>query len=535
MNKFLSISLTLSFVAGINATAQVAVDLSAGKKLLEMKQYHGAKSYFRKQIAANPQGAEAFYYLGKALVETGNIDSAKTIFGEGITANPKEGLNYAGMGVVALVKKDKAAAEGYFTQAKELASKKNIQPYLAIADAYLTAAPDDTSNTRTILDILKLAKKYNNKDAYMYFLFGETYLFLAKDATQAMNNYEYSVEANPKFVLNNLRMGNLYIKVKNGNAAYNQYNAAITNDPDYAPNYREIGEFYYETRDYKKARDNYEKYIGMTEFDINAQIRFAQFMFLNGEHENVVAKIKDILKVDTTNNVNYRLLAYSSFETGRFDEGLAAITKFFTRIDTSRIIASDHLYYAKLLNKTGNDSVAIPEFKKAVEMDTTLVEAHAALYDIYLKREMNKEAAEQMMYKIRRSTKVLSTDYYSLGKAYFYSGQYALADSAYKKFVSLNPNFAAASLMRARCYTLIDTTEAKALAKPHYEDFLNKVGKDTVKYRKEIIESYRFMASYYYFGEKNDEMSKSYLEKILAIDPKDEKAKEALKGFKKKP
>jgi hypothetical protein len=57
---------------------------------------------------------------------------------------------------------------------------------------------------------------------------------------------------------------------------------------------------------------------------------------------------------------------------------------------------------------------------------------------------------------------------------------------------------------------------------------MEKALTDSAKYQKELIEAFLYMGSYNYFISLDYPLSKSFYDRILAIDPKNEKAKSAL-------
>jgi len=75
--------------------------------------------------------------------------------------------------------------------------------------------------------------------------------------------------------------------------------------------------------------------------------------------------------------------------------------------------------------------------------------------------------------------------------------------------------------------------QKQGLAKPIYEIIVVKTQSDTAKYTKERIESFYYLAYYYflqYAGTKNKEYAVTaiaFSNKVLAIDPKDEKSRKS--------
>ena len=54
---------------------------------------------------------------------------------------------------------------------------------------------------------------------------------------------------------------------------------------------------------------------------------------------------------------------------------------------------------------------------------------------------------------------------------------------------------------------------------------------DSVKFRKELIESYQYLGYYYYLQEDNVK-SKSYWQEVLFLDPKNQQAIDVIKMLK---
>ena len=82
--------------------------------------------------------------------------------------------------------------------------------------------------------------------------------------------------------------------------------------------------------------------------------------------------------------------------------------------------------------------------------------------------------------------------------------------------------------MRARIKAALDPEFELGIAKPFYEKVIEKAQTDSVKYSTALVESYDYMGWYYYFTDQNYLISKMYYNRILAIDPKNAKAKNAL-------
>ena len=102
------------------------------------------------------------------------------------------------------------------------------------------------------------------------------------------------------------------------------------------------------------------------------------------------------------------------------------------------------------------------------------------------------------------------------------------ADTLCGSFLSEQPASMQGLQRRAQIKAALDPDFKLGSAKPFYEKVLIKAQTDSVKYVKELLESYDYMGWYNYTTEQNFTLAKMYYKRILAIDPKNAKAKNAL-------
>jgi len=108
---------------------------------------------------------------------------------------------------------------------------------------------------------------------------------------------------------------------------------------------------------------------------------------------------------------------------------------------------------------------------------------------------------------------------------------YAKADTALTILVQRVPDLAVAYFWRARVNTNFDPESKLGLAKPFYEQFIERASKDSIKFKKELIESYQYLGYYYYLQEDNVK-SKSYWQEVLLLDPENKQAIDVIKMLK---
>jgi tetratricopeptide (TPR) repeat protein len=243
---------------------------------------------------------------------------------------------------------------------------------------------------------------------------------------------------------------------------------------------------------------------------------------------------------------------------------LAAMSKFFslrTEADTNRIISSDYEYYGKLYSRAGNDSLAIVNFKKAIEIDPS---KSGLLEDISKSYEKQKKYLLAIEYynKLIKSKNgdVASAIYFSMGKDLLLLANDAatdslirlkyltLADTSFSKVIEMSPNSHLGYLWHARILAAFDPESTEGLAKADYEKTLSILEQkpDKEKYKSDLLEGYRYMGYYTYLQfekakESKDDVvmneaknaSLNYWQKVLALDPENDVAKQAIDALNK--
>ena len=102
------------------------------------------------------------------------------------------------------------------------------------------------------------------------------------------------------------------------------------------------------------------------------------------------------------------------------------------------------------------------------------------------------------------------------------------ADEVYGRIASESPsNKLYATLMRARINSQLDPESTQGLAKPYYEEYVQLAQTENADNPKLLIEPYMYLG-YYYIVKEDNATAKSYYEKILAIDPQNATATQAL-------
>lgn len=250
---------------------------------------------------------------------------------------------------------------------------------------------------------------------------------------------------------------------------------------------------------------------------------------------------------DPKNFVVTRMRGYSAVENKNYEQGVKYMNELFGRTqDASRIIGSDYLYLGKAQQNLGQDSLAAINITKAVELDSTKVEALAEVAKKYYDAKNFAKAAQLYEVVVKANSKDPNTamNYYFLGASNYFDYVFAVrdnknpskdilvkADTAFSNLAKLAPDYEAAYLFRARINKNIDDAEnTQKLAVPHYEKFIELVlakPEKVAAQKNSLVEAYNYLGAVYANSDK--EKAKEYFNKTLALDPQNALATDNLK------
>jgi tetratricopeptide (TPR) repeat protein len=248
------------------------------------------------------------------------------------------------------------------------------------------------------------------------------------------------------------------------------------------------------------------------------------------KYDKANAIFKEVTTNPNVSPVALRYYAYSLTEQEKTDEARKIFDQYFQRAKPEELQGSDYLYFGKLLLETKEDSLATINFAKAVEMDSTQVEAAALRAETLFKMKKFLEAIDAYKQVISmRGENPMTIELFNLGRAYYLEGFNHEADTMFIKVAERAPTQTLGPLWSAKARQQIDSTGSQALANPMFEKVIEIGSTDTTKFKKDLIEAYMYFVSYYINVKEDVPKAKSYLEKVLALDPAHAQANEALK------
>jgi tetratricopeptide (TPR) repeat protein len=479
--------------------------------------------------------AENQYYLGLGYLRTGDKDKALAAFEKGISMDDKNGLNYAGKGHVKMVEKNATEAKPHFDKALAVSKSKNVGVLRAVAEGYLV----DTKFVLDAINLLNKAKGINGADPEVHILLGDAFL-KQNNGGESVSSYERGAAADKKNAKPYVKVAEVYQRSRNYDLVLENLNKAITTDAEYAPAYKKLGELYYLRKEADKAVEAYEKYLAITENPGQAKFQYAFFLAMAKRFDKANEIFKEITSGTDASAVALRYYGWMLAERSEKDDTTKAnaveaqrvFAKYFEKVKPEETGASDYGYYGKILVKLKQDSLANENFAKSLELDSAQSEVLQLHGDTYLRRKKFDEAADAFKKLIAIRKQPLSQDFWSIGRAYYFGGKYAEADTAFTKLAEKQPTVTHGYLWAAKARAQLDSTGTSGIAVPMYEKFIELASQNPEKNRKDLIDAYDYMGQYALHKKDNVLEAKGYFEKILALDPKNARAQEFMNVLK---
>ncbi|WP_207429202.1 hypothetical protein [Pedobacter sp. SYSU D00535] len=548
--KVFKIALKAGVVAGLMSSSAFAQSLADAKKAIDAEQFQQAKTTLKRLIAAQPGNAENYYFLGRVYLHDEYVDSAKTTFSKGVSANEKEALNYIGLGSVDLLSKNAAAAKSNFDKAIGLASRKDNDPYIYVAKAYISAPKPDYE---AAVPLLEKAKSMDEKDAEVYLALGDAYRGLKRNS-DAYSAYRTAFDLDKNMLRAKVELGVINKLAKAFEQSATDFNSVVASSPNYAPAYRELAETYLQwsfgapspdkENRLKLALDNYKKYLDLTDRSLESRMRFADFLVYASDWKTLEQEAQAMSTQADANPRIYRYLAISAFENGNYAGSIKAMKDFMAKVEADRLIPLDHLYLGKAQFRAG-DPAAFENLSKAVELDSTFAEEMRTWAAAAFKEKKYGEAGQ--LYELAiKSPKATLQDRFNIGFSYYWDYATRLnanekpeksnlvkADSAFAYVARYAPNVSDAPLFRARINKILDDDKnPKGLMVPHYEQFIKVVSEKPenltdARYKKALAEAYNNLGAFHL--KSNPAKAKEYFGKSLSVDPSNSYASDVLK------
>jgi tetratricopeptide (TPR) repeat protein len=524
---FVAFALVAMFVS--NAVAQEQ-DIKAAVKLLNRGQNTKALEAINKAAQASPDNARVLYYQGMVQAKTGDKKAAEMSFQKGIEKDPKNALNLAGKGYLRMLDNNAAEAKQLFDQALTLSKSKNGEVLRAVAEGYLLS---DRTAGEAVNNATK-AKAANDMDAQTHIVLGDALMKVSPPrGGEAVSAYEKAAKLDPTDGIGFYKAGMVYFRSRNNAVAEENLIKATTADPTFAPAYKELGELYYQTKQSAKAVTAWENYMKNIENPESAESNYAFYLFMDKQYDKANAIFTKLLAKPDVSLTTYKYAFYAAVEAKKFDDAHTLFGKYKAKAGVDNISAGDWNYHGKMLMENGQDSIAVRSFARAYAKDTAQVEILAKVADIYFKSKKYDSASIAYKELIAKSKKPNPNYFYNLGRAQYVAQDYVNADSTFQKLAEIQPNSTVPYLWLGRTNAAIEGEKdmKKGVAKKYFEMLIEK-GLNNEKSKKDVIDAYHYLSSYEIQVNGNMNAAEAILDKILALDPNDQRAKDGKAAIK---
>ena len=446
------------------------------------------------------------------------------------------------------VEKLKATIQSNPEQAEEDAKqlikgkdKKNVELLVAIGRAYLEAGKTDEAS-----EYADLGRKADRKSALVSLLEGDIAL-QSKDTGTASQKYEEAMLFDETCVEAYLKFADIY-KRTNPDLAISKLEHLRSLEPENVEVDRKLADVYYSKNDYANAADAYSRFATKPEATERDLARYSFVLFLKHDFTKSLEIANMGLQKNATDPTFNRLAMYNYTDLKRYDEAMKAADAFFKECPEADYSYLDYKYYGYLLDAVKKYGDAIASFENALKLDSTQVDLYKNISADYEELRNYKESivAYKKYVNSLEPSKQTPDLTFKIGTLYYSAGTASdsltitaderkqalvVADSIFNTIATLAPDNYLGNFWRARTNSALDPEATQGLAKPYYEAVATLLeGKNDSRYNNILIECYSYLGYYYLVNDKLPE-SKTYWNKILAINPEHEIAKKALAGL----
>jgi len=525
-----------------------AQSLQEGINHLYADRFKNAEQTFQKLLAANPNNADATYWLGQTYLDKDDNDAARQLYDKALAANGNNPLIMAGKGHVLLLDKKKDEARQLFESATTLsATKKGNDPNIlnAIGRANVDAKE---GNLDYAVQVLEQALERDPKNADIALNLGNAYR--KKDPGQgggrAYEKYKLAAQLNPAFAYPYVRIAKLFETQKQWDLVLENLNKAIQVDPNFSLAYYELFYYYFYNLKYDDATNTFNKYAATrkgedpTEDDyLNSQLCWAK-----KDYDCAIAKAESV-KAAMGAKVKpraFKQLAYSYLGKGDFANAKTNVDLFFAR-EKESLLPTDYQLKADIYTGGGatcEDVYAL--YMQGAAADSVLqskIDFMTKAADYFKTKKCTKQEADMRwtIYNTRKSPNPAGL--VNIAILYSQAGEYPKADTLLTAYITNFPDSIYGYDWKGRVNFSIDTTMT---VEPYASTFVSSYQKtldialtDKLRYKSQGTKAALFLAGYFNNIKKSRDSALMYVVKGLEIDSTNAQLKNIKDIFDRQP
>jgi len=509
-----------------------AQDINHVEDLLYYKKYESAENLLNQLIKNNPDNAEAWYLFSELQDSGSELDLRNAL--QNAPANIKDDPYFLIVtGKMLLEETKKEEAQKYFEQALEKTKYKKPEIISAVAKAQIVSENGDANYA---IELLNKAIKKDKHNPALYTELGKAYRKL-NNGTEAFKAFRQAIEVDNNFAEAYYLTGMIFRTQNNSDLYLEYFNKAIKADVKYAPAYYQLYYHYY-FRNVNTAKEYLEKYVALSDHKIENDYDYTDILYLTKNYKQAIELAKKLIETDKEKTPAriYKLIAYSYHESDDHSNAFDYLRRYFGAAPDSILIAKDFILVADLYAERHKIDSAMFFYKVGVELETdsnSIVKYYKTLADLAKQQKDYTVRAIWLGKYYMKNKKSTNVDLFNWGLAWFQAGNYEKSDSVFAMYVDKYPTQLFGYYWRARSNAAIDTTMEQSLAIPHYLKVI-EIGEldSTGSSKRQLIESYGYLAGYETNQNKNYGKAIEYFEKLLKLDPDNEQAKKYVQILK---
>lgn len=518
------------FVSGLKAQSiqEGMNDLYAGRA-------KSAIGVFEKLLSVNPNNIEASYWLGQSYLDAdeiagSRISEARKVYEKAMQATNNAPLIMVGLGHVELLENKIADSKQHFETALTMTRnpKKGDDPVIATAIGR-AIADSKTGDFKYAVQLLEGATAKDPKNTETLLQLGNAYRKAGEGngGGQAFQTYKKALEVNPSFAVASLRLAKLFESQKNWELVLQYLNESVQKDPKFTNGYYELFYYYFYRSKFEEAEDQLKKYIDskLPDNDIQDQYLYAQLCWAKRDFDCAISKAESVVTAmgNNTKPKVYRLLADAYFNKGDYTGAKRYSDLFFAKKNPEDPILNDYKLRADILAKTGGtDEEIMDTYVKGADVDSVISSKVDFLKQAaaYFKTKKIRDKESILLEKIiALKPKPSINDYFDLTLSQYFSQNYGKSREVALKMIDLFPDQVYGYEWSYNNAIAVDTVKKDSIAVPDALKLYGFSQKDTSKFKKQYINSVRFLAAYYINVAKDKDKSLEFFNKWLEADP----------------
>jgi tetratricopeptide (TPR) repeat protein len=480
--------------------------------------------------------AQVYVVLADGYSKIKNYDKAVELLNEALKINPKQVSAYIALGNIYLARGNGTDAIKSFQKAIDI-DPGNPEAKTRKAKVYILI-----NNFNEGISLLNEAVQSNPDYAPAYYELAELNYSL-KDYAKAAEYYSSYMNNSEATLDKKRRYASILYLNKEYQKAIDILKDVIKVEPDNPAAIRMLAYSYFKLNDIENSKKYFQNLFNLKNVEYLPS-DYENYADLNGQTGNdslAVEYLRKLYDVDSTRTDILGKISVICYQKRNWDCVVSSLEK---KKDKT---AQEYFDLGKAYYFKGDKAISqmLESLVNQLDLEEQRPEVRTAL--MYYQADISNQT-ERMQAENNFNSKIETIlknpaqkrEWSSIKEQWWTQARstisidYAKADTAFGTLISKVPDLAVAYFWKARAEANFDPESEKGLARPYYEKFLTVSNTDTTKFKKEIIEAYKYFG-YYYFLKNDKPQSIEYWRKVLALDPNDPQANEVYKQLTAKP